>query len=154
MLYTHLLSEAEALCDVISIMIRGCVYTFGTPQYLSQKFGTEYRVDVMLDDESEESALRCNAFFDQALPGAVLSIARPKARIYTVPAAAVALPDLFERMEDGQRGDNGFCCYTCSSSSLERVFMEIVRISESPDDGGADRPSAWPAFVDGGSKFV
>jgi ABC-type multidrug transport system ATPase subunit len=40
MLCTHLLSEAESLCDMISIMIKGCVYTCGSPQYLSSKFGT------------------------------------------------------------------------------------------------------------------
>jgi ABC-type multidrug transport system ATPase subunit len=144
MLCTHLLSEAEFLCDVISIMIKGCVYTFGTPQYLSQKFGTEYRVDIMLDDDSDESCVKCDNFFAEALPVAEMKITRPKARIYTVPSAAIALPDLFETMEEGKRGDNGFCYYTCSSSSLERVFMEIVRISEGPD------PS-WPLFVDPGS---
>jgi hypothetical protein len=33
-------------------------------------------------------------------------------------------------MEEGMGGDNGYTYYTCSSSSLERVFMEIVKMSE------------------------
>ncbi|EAX90217.1 ABC transporter family protein [Trichomonas vaginalis G3] len=41
MLCTHLLDEAESLCDNISIMSSGCIFTVGTPQYLSNKFGTE-----------------------------------------------------------------------------------------------------------------
>jgi ABC-type multidrug transport system ATPase subunit len=128
MLCTHLLS------DVISIMLKGCVYTYGTPQYLSQKFGMEFKVDVMLDDDSEESCAKCDNFFGRILPYAQMTISRPKARIYVVPASEIALPDLFEKIEEGKRGDHGFCYYTCSSSSLERVFMEIVRMSENPDD--------------------
>jgi ABC-type multidrug transport system ATPase subunit len=135
MLCTHLLSEAESLCDLISIMIKGCVYTIGTPQYLSQKFGTEYKVDVMLDDESEATGSACDKFFSESLPNAVLSIMRPRARIYNVPAADLTLPELFNMMEKGKNNDGGFSYYTCSTSSLERVFMEIVHLSEG--DGGA-----------------
>jgi ABC-type multidrug transport system ATPase subunit len=133
MLCTHLLSEAESLCDMISIMIKGCVYTVGSPGYLSDKFGTEYKVDVMLVDETAESGEKCDAFFRESLPSAKLSITRPKARIYNVPAADFTLPQLFTVMEKGKQGNCGFCYYTCSSSSLERVFMEIVRMSETDD---------------------
>jgi ABC-type multidrug transport system ATPase subunit len=137
MLCTHLLSEAESLCDNISIMIKGCVYTVGTPSYLSDKFGTEFKVDIMLTDENEDSAQGCDKFFEQRLPTAVLSIARPKARIYNVPAANITLPYLFTVMEEGKQSNCGFNYYTCSSSSLERVFMEIVHLSESGNDIGA-----------------
>jgi ABC-type multidrug transport system ATPase subunit len=133
MLCTHLLSEAEALCDMISIMIKGCVYTVGSPGYLSGKFGTEYKVDVMLVDESSECGERCDSFFHNSLPSAKLSIMRPKARIYNVPASDFTLPQLFTVMEKGKQSNCGFTYYTCSSSSLERVFMEIVRMSEGDD---------------------
>jgi ABC-type multidrug transport system ATPase subunit len=138
MLCTHLLSEAESLCDMISIMVKGCVYTVGSPGYLSDKFGTEYKVDVGLVDASTDSAVACNEFFSRAVPSAVLSISRPCARIYTVPAADFTLPELFSVMQQGKEARAGFDYYTCSSSSLERVFMEIVRISQggdSPEDG-------------------
>jgi ABC-type multidrug transport system ATPase subunit len=136
MLCTHLLSEAEELCDQISIMIRGCVYTIGTPEYLSAKFGTEYKVEVGLLDDSEATGAQCGEFFANSIPDAVLSIMRPKARIYNVPAQARSLSKLFAVMERGkidcQR--TGIQYYTCSSSSLERVFMEIVRMSEEDDE--------------------
>lgn len=136
MLCTHLLSEAEALCDVISIMIKGCVYTYGTPQYLSQKFGTEFKIDILLDDDTEDTAIKVDNFFANVLPIAEMTISRPKARIYSIPASMITLAELFEKMGEGKKGDNGFCYYTCSSSSLERVFMEIVRISEQADEEG------------------
>lgn len=133
MLCTHLLSEAETLCDNISIMIKGCVYTVGTPQYLSEKFGTEYRIDIALKDDSIESGDKCDDFLERKLPTSIIEICRPKARIYSIPATDVTLPNLFDIMQEGKVGDNGFNYYTCSSSSLERVFMEIVRISETED---------------------
>lgn len=133
MLCTHLLSEAESLCDTISIMIKGCVYTVGSPQYLTEKFGTEFKIDVMLDDELEETGEKCTQYFEKFLPTAVLSIRRPKARIYSIPAADITLPDLFKVMQDGTDGENGYSYFTCSSSSLERVFMEIVHMSENDD---------------------
>lgn len=133
MLCTHLLSEAESLCDQISIMIKGCVYTCGSPQYLSQKFGTEYKIDVMLNKEDSQANEKCTSFFQNALPQAVLTILRPSVRIYSIPSNAMKLSELFTIMERGSEGDNGFGYYTCSSSSLERVFMEIVHLSENED---------------------
>ncbi|OHT06904.1 ABC transporter family protein [Tritrichomonas foetus] len=133
MLCTHLLSEAESLCDNISIMIKGCVYTCGTPQYLSQKFGTEFKIDVMLKDDLEENNMKCDQFFKDKLPEAKLSILRPKVRIYSIPSNVITLSELFNTMEEGLEGENGFVYYTCSSSSLESVFMEIVHLSENDD---------------------
>lgn len=85
MLCTHLLSEAESLCDNISIMIKGCVYTCGSPQYLSSKFGTEFKIDVGLIDEDDETQNKCTNFFQEKLPDAQLSMLRPQARIYSIP---------------------------------------------------------------------
>ncbi|OHS92825.1 ABC transporter family protein [Tritrichomonas foetus] len=133
MLCTHLLSEAEFLCDMISIMIKGCVYTCGTPSYLTQKFGTDFKIDIMLNDESPGAAHQVDQFFAKKLLSAVLSIIRPKARIYSIPATDISLPDLFTVMQNGQEEGNGYQYFTCSSSSLERVFMELVHMSENDE---------------------
>jgi ABC-type multidrug transport system ATPase subunit len=133
MLCTHLLSEAESLCDHISIMIKGCVYTCGTPQSLSQKFGTEFKIDVMLNKDDSTANDRCTAFFTTQLPQAVLTIRRPNVRIYSITSNVISLCDLFTAMENAVGADNGFAYYTCSSSSLERVFMQIVHLSEHED---------------------
>ncbi|OHT04578.1 ABC transporter [Tritrichomonas foetus] len=141
MLCTHLLSEAENLCDMISIMVKGNVYTVGSPQYLANKFGTEYKIDVMLDDESEECSLKCDTFFSTKLPIAEMSIKRPKARIYSIPANEIELHELFTIMQEGadDNTNSGFSYYTCSSSSLERVFMEIVKMSENNENQQTER---------------
>jgi ABC-type multidrug transport system ATPase subunit len=134
MLCTHLLSEAENLCDMISIMIKGCVYTCGSPGYLSAKFGTEFKIDIGLINDSDEIENQCTEWFETEFPDAELNMVRPKSRIYSIAANKITLPDLFVKMERSkQSGSGGFDYYTCSSSSLERVFMEIVKISEQED---------------------
>ena len=130
MLCTHLLGEAESLCNTISIMINGCLYTQGTPAHLTDKFGKDYKVDVILTDESKDTAALCNQFFATHLPTATLSISRRKAMVYDVPASAIKLHDLFHMMNSATPDDSGIVYYTCSMSSLERVFLELVKMAE------------------------
>lgn len=87
----------------------------------------------MLTDASEESDNKLDLFFNRNLPYAQLTINRPASRIYSVPASKIQLAELFLLLENGQKEDNGYKYFTCSTSSLERVFMEIVRISEEQD---------------------
>ena len=130
MLCTHLLSEAEELCDIISIMVKGNVFTVGTPQFLTKNFGTEFKIDIKMNDNSTESDRLCNQFFLNELPEANLSMKRINSRIYSLPADVMKLSQLFVKMQRGLEGNCGFSYYTCSTSSLERVFMEIVHKSE------------------------
>ncbi|EAX92131.1 ABC transporter family protein [Trichomonas vaginalis G3] len=130
MLCTHLLDEAENLCDTISIMLSGCVYTIGTPQYLSNKFGTEWKVDVLLKDAMKETQDAVTDFFTRKIPSAELTIARPLSRIYSIPKDDIDIIKLFDVLEKGTKKDIGIKFYTCSCSTLEKVFMEIVMQSE------------------------
>lgn len=153
MLCTHILSEAEMLCDIISIMVKGNVYTVGSPQYLTQKFGKEYKIDLMLDDDTQETCEKVNAFFSSQLPKASLNIKRPVSRIYSIPADIYRLPELFDILQNGEDGDNGFKYFTCSSSSLERVFMEIVHISDMQNqDDENDDTSKEENYLDDDTK--
>jgi ABC-type multidrug transport system ATPase subunit len=127
MLCTHLLGEAEKLCDEISIMIRGSIFVIGTPEYLSDKFGTEWRVDVLLKEEGDDHVAE---FFAERFPDAALVIDRPKNRIYSIPAKNVDIVDLFRTMKEAVSTDVGVKYFTCSASTLEKVFLELVIKSE------------------------
>ena len=129
-LSTHILSEAEFLCDFISILVNGSIYTVGTPQYLTEKFGNEYRIDIDLDDTSKSCSEKVDNFFVENLPDAKLSKKRPKSQIYSIPASSISLAELFRVMQIGKDNQNGFVYFTCSSMSLERVFLQIVHTSE------------------------
>ena len=81
MMCPHILSEAEFMCDEISIMVRGNIFTIGSPQYLTEKFGKEYRIDIELDDASIECHRIVRDFFIYNLSEAQSTIQRPKSRI-------------------------------------------------------------------------
>lgn len=130
MLCTHLLGEAEALCDTISIMIKGSVFVVGTPQYLSSKFGTEWRVDILLRDDSPGTTDSVRQYMQEHVPSATVVANRPRNVIYSVPASDVEIARLFRIMKDAVEQEVGVKYFTCSSSTLEKVFLELVMRSE------------------------
>jgi hypothetical protein len=98
--------------------------------HLSSKFGTEYKIDVMIADDKEETVQTCDGFFSKHLPSAKLSITQPKTKVYKVPASDFKLSHLFHILEQGNHGTGEFNYYIRSPSSLAPIFMEIVRMSE------------------------
>lgn len=132
LLCTHLLNEAEILCDQISIMSKGCIYTVDSPSNLNKKFGTSIKIDVFLNANDINATEKCTNFFNNRIPKAVLAIERPNSRIYRISNKFVTFPQLFSIMEEGRKdSNNGFFSFTCTSSSLEQTFLEIVKLSES-----------------------
>ena len=131
MLCTHLLSEAESLCDVISIMIKGCLYTIDSPVGLTHKFGKTYRIDITLAKVDNASDL-CHDFMNTHFDSPFCIVANENAVLYEISSNNVRLGDVFRIMDAGlSTGDHGFQHYTCCSSSLETVFLDICRRCES-----------------------
>jgi len=123
MICTHLLDEAEHLCDRISMMISGCVYTIGSPQYLSDKFGKEFRIEISCSTDSHH---KIQEYISQNIPQCTLSKIRDTSLTYTIPSQSLTLKDLFCILQNGSDTIDGFHKFTCSSSSLEKVFLELV----------------------------
>ena len=51
---THILSEAEYLCDKIAIIDKGKIVTVDTPDALKSKFGNEKTIKIHLNEEKKE----------------------------------------------------------------------------------------------------
>jgi ABC-type multidrug transport system ATPase subunit len=132
MLCTHLLSEAEELCDTIGVMLKGSIYVVGSPSSLSAKFGTEWRLDVLFTQETDG---RFGQFLSHELPSAKLVIHRPANEIYSIPSCDIPMVGLFRLMDRAiSPGDLSVKFFTASSATLEKVFMELVLKSESAED--------------------
>ena len=129
-LCTHLLTEAESLCDYVSIMVKGQIYTMGSPQYLSTAFRKEFRIDILLDDTSEETEMKLNSFISLNVPNAEMILSKPKNRLYTVKSTEHCLSDRFEIFQRGKLEGNGYSYYTCTTLTLESVFLETIKNSE------------------------
>ncbi|OHT12564.1 ABC transporter family protein [Tritrichomonas foetus] len=137
LLCTHLLHEADFLCDEISIMIKGRICTVDTPQNLTQKFGTSIKIDILLTNSSFDTNEKCSNFMTHFLPTAKLVISRPNSRIYKISNKDITFPELFNILEQGQTGDHGIVYFTCTSSSLEQTFLEIIKLAEQGDVEGS-----------------
>lgn len=134
MVCTHLLDEAESLCDNLSIMFHGSIYIVGTPQYLSSKFGTEWKVDILLDNDSDEVGGRVTQFMTENLPSARISMKRPTNRIYSIPTDDIEIAPLFKLLKKAVEDHIGIKYFTCSSSTLEKVFLELIIRSEEQEN--------------------
>jgi ABC-type multidrug transport system ATPase subunit len=132
MLCTHLLAEAEELCDSISIMLKGSIYVVGAPSYLSAKFETEWRLDVLFSAPTDG---RFWSFLQSHVPSAKLVIHRQSNEIYSIPSSAIPMVGLF-RLMNGAIANPEFAVkfFTASSATLEKVFMELVLRSEAAAD--------------------
>lgn len=53
---THVLEDAEGLCDRIAIMVDGRAACLGSAQHLKAKYGSGYSVEVHLQQESDDAA--------------------------------------------------------------------------------------------------
>jgi ABC-type multidrug transport system ATPase subunit len=142
MLCTHLLSEAEELCDSISIMLKGSIFVVGAASYLSAKFGTEWRLDVLFSKPTDG---RFAAFLNSQIPSARLVIHRPSNEIYSIPSSAIPMVGLF-RLMDGAiaNPDLAVRYFTASSATLEKVFMELVMRSEAAEQAAIAPDAALP----------
>lgn len=58
LLTTHYMEEAERLCDRVGIIDRGKLLALGSPRELIASLGAEHVVEIALDREIEEDALR------------------------------------------------------------------------------------------------
>jgi ABC-type multidrug transport system ATPase subunit len=132
MLCTHLLSEAEELCDTIGVMLRGSVYVVGSPQYLSAKYGTEWRLDVLFSQETDG---QFQQFLAHQLPSSKLVIHRPANQIYAIPSCDIPMLGLFRLMDTAiSMPELAVKFFTASSASLEKVFLELVMKSDAAGD--------------------
>lgn len=127
-LCTHLLNEAEKLCDSISIMIKGCIYTYGSPQFLAAHFGREWKLDVLLD--STNSSQPVKDYIKREIPFSKFSFERHKTLVFTIPSQEISLTSVFEIMQRAIDNKVGVAYFSCSSSTLEKVFMELVKLAE------------------------
>jgi len=135
-LCTHLLGEAENLCDNIAIMIKGCIYTYGSPQLLSNHFGKDWKIDVLF--QNIQSITEGEKYINENIPSPKLLFKRQRTHVYSVPCNLVSLPDLFTIMQNGIDNECGIAYFTCSSSTLEKVFMELVKMTENIDESPKD----------------
>lgn len=64
---THSMEEAEALCGIVGIMVRGKMMCYGGIQELKNKYGASYILSLIMLQPSEEEVQEFNGKFGKKL---------------------------------------------------------------------------------------
>jgi ABC-type multidrug transport system ATPase subunit len=125
-LCTHLLHEAEMLCDHLALLVHGCLFTYGTPAQLASHFGKDWKIDVIVDGppDAVDEAIRAQ------LPALKLLFSRDKSRTYSIPCADTTISNLFRTLESLKHADIGLRYFTVSSLTLENIVMALLKVAD------------------------
>ncbi|XP_059720198.1 ATP-binding cassette sub-family A member 9 isoform X2 [Haemorhous mexicanus] len=127
-LSTHYMEEAEAVCDRVAILVSGQLRCIGSIQYLKNKFGRGYLLEIKAKDAESSDALHAEVL--KIFPGAARQERFPPLLVYKVPMTdALPLSQSFSKLEEAKRS----CSleeYSFSLNTLSQVFLELSREQE------------------------
>lgn len=123
-LCTHMLDEAENLCDEITIMIDGCIYSIGTPSFFANKYGKDFKIDILINPSNDKNS-EVDQLISDRLPLAKVMINHGCSRVYNIPSNSITISKLFRTLQDIKDMNIGLECFTCSVSNLEKTFLEL-----------------------------
>ncbi len=125
LLTTHLMSEAEKLCDRIAIMAHGKLVTIGTAQELKNKYNDGFKITVVVSDHE-----RARRFVETQFPGCELESKINQRLVFRFPPSSrLSLSKVWAAMLD-KAASNGIPDWQISATTLEDVFVAIAKDSE------------------------
>uniref|UniRef100_A0A803VGY4 ATP binding cassette subfamily A member 10 n=1 Tax=Ficedula albicollis TaxID=59894 RepID=A0A803VGY4_FICAL len=127
-LTTHYMEEAEAVCDRVAILVSGQLRCIGSIQYLKNKFGKGYLLEIKVKDAESTDVLHAEIL--KIFPGAARQERFPCLLVYKVPMKdALPLSQSFSKLEEAKQS----CSleeYSFSLNTLTQVFLELSREQE------------------------
>ncbi|NXU30659.1 ABCAA protein, partial [Thalassarche chlororhynchos] len=129
-LTTHYTEEAEAVCDRVAIMVSGQLRCIGSIQYLKNKFGKGYLLEIKVKDPECTDLLHAEIL--RIFPSAARQERFPSLLVYKVPMEdALPLSQSFSKLEEAKRNFN-LEEYSFSLSTLAQacVFLELSQEQE------------------------
>ncbi|XP_030361986.1 ATP-binding cassette sub-family A member 10-like isoform X2 [Strigops habroptila] len=127
-LSTHYMEEAEAVCDRVAILVSGQLRCIGSIQYLKNKFGKSYLLEIKVKDPGRADLLHAEIL--RIFPSAARQERFPSLLVYKVPMEdALPLSQSFSKLEEAKRNCN-FEDYSFSLNTLAQVFLELSREQE------------------------
>ncbi|KAM6317252.1 ATP-binding cassette sub-family A member 10-like [Podargus strigoides] len=127
-LTTHYMEEAEAVCDRVAIMVSGQLRCIGSIQYLKNKFGKGYLLEIKVKEPERTDLLHAEIL--KIFPSAARQERFPSLLVYKVPMEdALPLSQSFSKLEEAKRNFN-LEEYSFSLNTLAQVFLELSREQE------------------------
>ncbi|NXA95419.1 ABCA9 protein, partial [Melanocharis versteri] len=135
-LTTHYMEEAEAVCDRVAILVAGQLRCIGSIQYLKNKFGKGYLLEIKVKDPESTDVLHAEIL--KIFPGAARQERFPSLLVYKVPMKdALPLSQSFSKLEEAKRScsleEYSFSLNTLTQAVFScpfQVFLELSREQE------------------------
>ncbi|KFO87882.1 ATP-binding cassette sub-family A member 10, partial [Buceros rhinoceros silvestris] len=135
-LTTHHMEEAEAVCDRVAIMVSGQLRCIGSVQYLKNKFGKGYLLQIKVKDPERTDLLHAEIL--KIFPSAARQERIPSLLVYKVPTEdALPLSQSFSKLEEAKRNfsleEYSFSLNNLAQAILScsfQVFLELSREQE------------------------
>uniref|UniRef100_A0A8C3WS26 ATP binding cassette subfamily A member 8 n=1 Tax=Catagonus wagneri TaxID=51154 RepID=A0A8C3WS26_9CETA len=145
LLTTHYMTEAEAVCDRVAIMVSGRLRCIGSIQHLKNKFGKDYLLEMKMKTPTQEGTLHSEIL--RLFPQAAQQERFSSLMVYKLPVEDVRpLAQAFLKLENvKQRFDLEE--YSLSQSTLEQVFLELSKEQELDDLKQELHPSVRWTFL-------
>ncbi|KAM3920831.1 ABC-type organic anion transporter ABCA8-like [Leptodactylus fuscus] len=130
-LTTHYMEEAEAVCDRVAIMVSGKLRCIGSIQQLKSRFGKGYFLEIKVKDSQNVDEIHQE--MTRLFPDAARQDRFSTLLVYKIPMDNVkSLSQAFLQLEEAKRMYN-IEEYSFSQSTLEQVFLELVKEQEKED---------------------
>ncbi|NXF30460.1 ABCAA protein, partial [Nyctibius bracteatus] len=128
-LTTHYMEEAEAVCDRVAIMVSGQLRCIGSIQYLKNKFGKGYLLEIKVKDPECTDLLHAEIL--RIFPSAARQERFPSFLVYKVPMEdALPLSQSFSKLEEGKSKTMKVREIIRVLSCPFQVFLELSREQE------------------------
>ncbi len=137
-LTTHLMEEAEALCDRVGIMVNGKLEAVGSLTHLKSRFGKFWQIFVAQTESSSAAAAgggreKLGEFMRSLHPDAKVLESHLASSMWRVPAdGGLTLAGAFRRFEAAKER-MGIFEYSVSQSSLEQIFIKFAKAQVGED---------------------
>lgn len=123
---THVLTEAEYLCDQIAVIDKGKILAVDTPDQLKNTFGQEKTIKIHLSDRHQKLAELLSGIGDCVIDfntGTNIIIQSSKSEIVLSQVLQILIENNIE-IED----------LSAVPTTLEEIFLKIVRDSDAPNN--------------------
>ncbi|OEH80642.1 ABC transporter family protein [Cyclospora cayetanensis] len=140
-LTTHMMEEADYLCDRLAIMVDGRIASAGAPLILKTRFGRGYIISVISRKQGHREEQQAKKKLRQLLhtlehPPAIQEISGHELRIFSPFHHSFQLPVLFAELE--KNGEQyGVESAVLGFGSLEEVFLNVVKLARQEQERAA-----------------
>ncbi|NWV95242.1 ABCAA protein, partial [Machaerirhynchus nigripectus] len=141
LLTTHYMEEAEAVCDRVAILVSGQLRCIGSIQYLKNKFGKGYLLEIKVKDPESSDVVHAEIL--KMFPGAARQERFPSLLVYKVPMKdALPLSQSFSKLEEAKQScsleEYSFSLNTLTQAVLSCPFQVLLELSREQEKDNFD----------------